>query len=261
VTQPPEDQSQSGGYGQPGSYSQQGGGTPPPPQYGGQPAGGYGQQTGYGDPVQPGGFSDPGAPTGYGAPGQAYPQPGQQGYGGPGQGYPQPGQGYGGPAYKGQELGLPPHGPNSLASPWARLGARIIDGIILAIPMLLLAGALVDTDADSTYRPGVTALNGDLLAISLVGLAIGAIYEIGMLVARGATLGKMALGMRVARIADGQKPQPVDAGIRWGVPAIAGLVPGVGPLIQLVDYLWCLWDKNRQCLHDKAAKTVVVKTK
>jgi hypothetical protein len=26
----------------------------------------------------------------------------------------------------------------------------------------------------------------------------------------------------------------------------------------LLDVLWCLWDEERQCLHDKVASTVVV---
>ena len=111
------------------------------------------------------------------------------------------------------------------------------------------------------FRPGVTPLSGDLVTISLVSLVIGAIYEIGMLVARGATVGKLATGMRVARVADGEKPQLQDAAIRWAVPGIAGLIPVAGGLISLLDALWCLWDPNRQCLHDKAAKTVVVSTK
>jgi uncharacterized RDD family membrane protein YckC len=25
-----------------------------------------------------------------------------------------------------------------------------------------------------------------------------------------------------------------------------------------VNYLWCLWDPNRQCLHDKVVGTIVV---
>src|ERR1700728_2068787 len=28
--------------------------------------------------------------------------------------------------------------------------------------------------------------------------------------------------------------------------------------IGLVDPLWCLWDENRQCLHDKVSDTIVI---
>ena len=38
------------------------------------------------------------------------------------------------------------------------------------------------------------------------------------------------------------------------------LVPLAGSIYGLLDTLWLLWDRRRQCLHDKAAHTVVVKT-
>jgi len=235
VTQPPDDTPPSGGYPQPGM-------PPEPPQYGGQPQ--------YGEPQY-------GAPQYGGQPTAGQPQYGQPQYGGQPPGY---GSGYQGPAYKGQELGLPPNGPNALSSQWKRLGARIIDAILISvIPAVILAAIMLDDDTDFTV--GTTELTGDLIALSLVLVALSAIYEIGMLVTRGATAGKLALGMRVARIADGQKPQLSDAAIRWAVPAVAGLIPRVGSLFQLLDGAWCLWDPNRQCLHDKAAKTVVVDTK
>jgi uncharacterized RDD family membrane protein YckC len=36
-------------------------------------------------------------------------------------------------------------------------------------------------------------------------------------------------------------------------------VPSVGGLFALINESWLLWDPRRQCLHDKAAGTVVVK--
>ena len=223
-------------YGQPGagqpSYGQQ------PPSYGGQPGQpppAYGQPSGYGQPAPP-----------YGAGGYAQP------------GYGAPGGGYAGPPYKGQQLGLPHSGVNSLASQWMRLLARIIDGIIVGIPTGLIALAL--TSADDRTTPGFARFDADNLLASLIGLAIGAAYEIYFLTSRGATPGKIVLGMRVARIADGQKPVASEAAIRWAVPNVPTFL-GVLGLFSAFDALWCLWDGNRQCLHDKVVKTVVVNTK
>ena len=42
---------------------------------------------------------------------------------------------------------------------------------------------------------------------------------------------------------------------RAGLYAVASCLSWLG----LVDYLWCLWDEDSQCLHDKAAKTLVVR--
>jgi uncharacterized RDD family membrane protein YckC len=33
---------------------------------------------------------------------------------------------------------------------------------------------------------------------------------------------------------------------------------GYTGVIGLVDPLWCLWDNDRQCVHDKAVNTIVV---
>jgi len=78
---------------------------------------------------------------------------------------------------------------------------------------------------------------------------------------RGATLGKMVISARVRGSAD---PGPVG----WGTAllrAVAAVVPNLIPVVNyiypLLDPAWCLWDPQRQCLHDKIARTVVVKTR
>ena len=43
--------------------------------------------------------------------------------------------------------------------------------------------------------------------------------------------------------------------------ALVPVVPSVGGLFALINEAWLLWDPRRQCLHDKAARTVVVKTR
>lgn len=46
----------------------------------------------------------------------------------------------------------------------------------------------------------------------------------------------------------------------WRALGRAAAVVGANFLswIGLVDYLWCLWDPDAQCVHDKIADTVVV---
>ena len=46
---------------------------------------------------------------------------------------------------------------------------------------------------------------------------------------------------------------------RAAVYALPGLVPGAGGLFALLNELWLTWDSRSQCLHDKAAHTVVIK--
>ena len=69
----------------------------------------------------------------------------------------------------------------------------------------------------------------------------------------GQTVGKRACGIRVRTDAGGRS---VTAGVgRNLVARVIGSIPVVG----LIDVLWPLWDSNKQCLHDKAASTIVVR--
>ncbi len=73
-----------------------------------------------------------------------------------------------------------------------------------------------------------------------------------MLVKYGATLGKMALGIKVVK-QDGSGNINVVEGFLREV---------VGKFLSsffLLGYLWMLWDVNKQTWHDKIAGTLVVK--
>ena len=76
---------------------------------------------------------------------------------------------------------------------------------------------------------------------------------------RGQTPGKRLLGIRVMR-ADGTRSD-------WGwtfireflIKAIAfGILDSVVGIATIIDLIWAFWDKDRQTLHDKIMKTVVV---
>ncbi|MEK8171097.1 RDD family protein [Streptomyces sp. M19] len=86
------------------------------------------------------------------------------------------------------------------------------------------------------------------------------LYEGALLARSGQTLGKKALRIRVAMLADGDVPGRQG----WSRAAVYAL-PGtlcwalVGTLFWLCNVLWQLRDRPfHQCLHDKAARTVVV---
>ena len=121
----------------------------------------------------------------------------------------------------------------ALATPGRRLGARIIDGVIL-----IVAGIIVN------------------LAIPIIGgILVGAAYEIIFVTLKGQTPGKMATGIKIVRADSGALPEwGVSAG-RWAIPAIAYIlliIPG------LLVNASLLWDDRRQGWHDKAVKTFVV---
>src|SRR5262249_7035408 len=75
----------------------------------------------------------------------------------------------------------------------------------------------------------------------------------------GQTVGQRGMGARVV-IADPRSPISGRAACgRAAVYALVPVVPSVGGLFALINESWLLWDPRRQCLHDKAAGTVVVK--
>ena len=130
--------------------------------------------------------------------------------------------------------GSGPSGPRS--GFWRRLGAYLIDGILLVIPYLVLARIFEAVLAYALY-----------LALSL---AYFGYFEGG---ASGQTLGKRALGIRVI---DFQTGGPIGFG-RGVVRYIGKIVSGI-PLA--LGFLWMLWDREKQTWHDKIATTVVVPT-
>ncbi|MEU9025896.1 RDD family protein [Actinomadura sp. NPDC048394] len=72
----------------------------------------------------------------------------------------------------------------------------------------------------------------------------------------GQTPGKMALGIQIISRSDSKQIGFGRAAWRLGFTMILSFVTvGVGALI---DVAWLLWDRDRQTLHDKAARTLVV---
>lgn len=145
----------------------------------------------------------------------------------------------------------PPNAMPPLGGPGRRLVARIIDWVllgILAIPVRLIAYSAYNHDHN---------VAGSLFASIVV--LLGLLYEGLMLtLVNGQTVGKMVMHIRVAVLADGSSPTGATGWIRaavWEVPAL--LCCGFW---WIIDGLWCTWDRPyQQALHDKAAKTVVVK--
>lgn len=159
-----------------------------------------------------------------------------------------------------------------LATWGRRVGARVVDGVVVVTVGLLLALPFVtgfvrhlrdvteQQAASGTFDPfavydGVAVR--DLVTISVVGLVVNAVYEIGFLLWRQATPGKLLLGLRVRLLDDATLPAR-SAVLRWATYVLPGQVPSVGPIWTIADSLWPLWDARRQALHDKVAGSCVV---
>ncbi|MCF6525157.1 RDD family protein [Streptomyces sp. JJ36] len=215
---------------------------PPPP--GGQPQNPYGQQPPqqpYGQPQQP--YGQPQQP-GYGYPQQGG-QPGQPGYGYPQQGQPgvppQGGQPYGYPQQPGYGYG---QGAPEYANWLYRVGAFLIDGLIIGVPYGILVGI---GSAMGGGTGGVIMLLGVLVGI---GIGLWLIHQEGT---TGQSPGKKAVGTRLLKEETGQ---PLGFGMAF-VRRLAHILDG---LPCYIGYLWPLWDEKRQTFADKVCGTLVVKS-
>ncbi|WP_405064115.1 RDD family protein [Kribbella sp. NBC_01505] len=221
----------------------------------------------------------------YGQPAQHGQQPQQHGY----PAYPQQQGGY--PAYP-QQGGYGYPGQNRFATPdgqplsgwWRRVGARIIDNILAGIVALPFTGYFfwqyiqwmfdyldfVMDSAAAGAQPPTSALPPEvykwIIPITLISAAVAFAYEFFFLTKKGATPGKMALGIAVRERDRPGLPSSAAVAKRAGffaVIGVLGLVPLVGTLLGLVallDDLWPLWDDKKQALHEKWPNTNVVRT-
>ena len=154
--------------------------------------------------------------------------------------------------------------PVELAGPGSRLGARVLDVVIMSVVgLILLVAGLVSavgiTSGDSVSDEEATAGAGAFIAFAIVAVVIGVLYEVTMIATKGQTLGKMATRIKVVRADNGLVPGWGKSIGRWIIPAVLGFIPFVGWLLSLLVYLSLLWDKARQGWHDKAAGTLVIK--
>ncbi len=151
-----------------------------------------------------------------------------------------------------------------LAGPGRRLGARLIDAVIVGVGVFILLAIGVmaalglaedDTATDEEAAAEVAALFGTAIAAAVIGI----LYEVTMIALKGQTLGKMATGVKVVRSDNGLVPGWGKSVGRWIIPTVLAFIPFVGWLLSLLVYLSLLWDNARQGWHDKAAGTLVIK--
>lgn len=158
-----------------------------------------------------------------------------------------------------EEAGGPGRTPvgATLAGWWVRLGAYLIDGLIVYVASIFLSLAFLG--------PVDWELVIWTWTFFVVSLGVSVLYEACFLRWKRATPGKLALGLRVQlRERSGSMAWHVilRRSIGKNLGYILGLVPYVGGLLAFawwINFLWPLWDDKNQALHDKAAGTNVVK--
>ncbi len=158
--------------------------------------------------------------------------------------------------------------PGALAERGTRLGAYLIDAVILAI----VEGPVIWGVIQRLGQSGFGAIQGlsrlaiyKLLYVGNPGMpytvglfVIWAAITIPLVARNGQSIGKRLVGIKVLRM-DGSKAS------FWRIFLLRNVVNGIPALIPVLSLVYGLVDilmiftESRQCLHDRIARTLVVK--
>lgn len=140
--------------------------------------------------------------------------------------------------------------PNALelADIGRRFVAIFIDGCVIVLPFMILMVAMIFMTASGNSNAPPPGLLTPIVFLPAIGYVV---YEGLMLAARGQTLGKMAMKIRVVR-PDGQ---PISTGQAWGRAFMRQILASC---LSLFNYLPAFFTKEKTCLHDLVANTRVV---
>jgi uncharacterized RDD family membrane protein YckC len=148
---------------------------------------------------------------------------------------------------------------------WKRVGAYILDAIILYIPQLLIQKAFGVDAAKETLQQAALNAGGDMQLVlaaqhqfyaaiwpaMLLGFVLGWLYfALCESSAWQATLGKLALGIRVTDLQGHRISFPRALG-RYPAKMLSGIILGIG-------FLMVAWTQRKQGLHDMIVGTLVL---
>src|SRR3954447_1595568 len=128
---------------------------------------------------------------------------------------------------------------------WIRFVAKFVDSIIVALPGYVIQFATRSMAQDPKtiwVYLGITWL---------IGLTIRFCYSVGLTGKYGATLGKMACGLRVVTADGGPIGYPRAAG-RFFAEILSGILLCIG-------YIMAAFDEEKRALHDRICDTRVIR--
>ncbi|MEK7686994.1 MAG: RDD family protein [Pseudomonadota bacterium] len=162
------------------------------------------------------------------------------------------------PAWPGQLPTIEAVAPGPYGGFWIRFVAYMIDGLIISVAAAVIVAifaafvVLTGMEYDSEELSLEIVLGTVLMVLALI--VINWLYEALMTSSpRGATLGKMAIGVRIVRV-DGAQLSFGRATARHFLKVM------ITPLVPLaIGYLMAAFTARKRALHDVLADTLVVK--
>lgn len=135
---------------------------------------------------------------------------------------------------------------------WRRFLAVVLDGIITSIIYFPIQMGLTAIWGPLVIRPTAPGLAVSFLGMTwLISLAIGATYETYFISQKGATPGKMVLGLKVVTAGGG--PVSVSRALgRYFAKILSGIILCIG-------YIMAAFDSEKRALHDHICNTRVIR--
>jgi uncharacterized RDD family membrane protein YckC len=164
---------------------------------------------------------------------------------------------YAGPQPGGYAPAVPAGFPLPYAGWWSRVGAYLLDLLILLIPAFV-AGftiGLLATDAGDLGVQLLASVAGLLISFGYYAFTMSRQGE-----RNGQSIGMQAVGIRVIRV----DRQPVTVGlVLVRQTLVQGILFGWLSILMLyiptlLNYLWPLWDDEKRCFHDMMCSTRVI---
>ena len=147
----------------------------------------------------------------------------------------------------------------NVAEPWTRIGAALIDFALFFVIGLVFGASQLDLNSTNVGELD-TSIGASMVLSGLVFL-----YRWLMVAKYGATLGKLALNLRVEAI-DHTIPPPNDVAAKRASNSLIGIVSAVIPIaglatlgIGIVSLVYLFSDSEHRTVMDRFAGTRVVK--
>ena len=132
-----------------------------------------------------------------------------------------------------------------LASIPKRAVAFLIDEFLLSILFMVVLWDTISQAKDFESFLFIT----NAYAFEYLGIKI--VYQTIFVALYGASLGKMAMRIRVASLEDGNTPG-------WAAALNRAVFRILSEIIFYLGFIWAMFDPYRQAWHDRTARTVVV---
>jgi uncharacterized RDD family membrane protein YckC len=141
---------------------------------------------------------------------------------------------------------------------WIRFAARFIDGFVMMAPILILAAVLIPNLLRAGKQPSNPAFAAFSLTLVAIFFVAAISYEVLMMRYWGATVGKMACGLKIVR-SDGRS-------LGWGVSfgrffmwnIVTGGIPYLNLVLMLTSCIMAGADAEKRALHDRVCDTRVI---